>query len=98
MDEVLPKMMQKTLDLHIFPNLSSTTTDSCNFDLWMCRGVVDTFTLMIIFLNESSNLIHVIVGLFEVDETNGKSMVVQLESLSTFKVWFDASCDCICER
>jgi hypothetical protein len=38
------------------------------------------------------------VGLFEVDETNGKSMVVQLKSLSTFKVWFDASCDYIRER
>jgi len=48
---------------------------------------------MIFFLTESSNLIHVSVGLFEIDETNGKSMVVQLESLSTFKIWFDASCD-----
>jgi hypothetical protein len=49
-------------------------------------------------LNESWNPLHVIVGLFEVDETNGKSMVVQLESLNTLKVWFDASCDYIHER
>jgi hypothetical protein len=59
---------------------------------------VNTFTLVIKILTESWNPIHVIVGLFEVDETNGKSMVVQLESLSTFKVWFGASCDYICER
>jgi hypothetical protein len=91
-------MVQKTLDLHVFPNLSFVATIACSFDLWMCRGVVDTFTLVIIFLNESWNPIHVIVGLFEVDETNGKSMVVQLESLNTFKVWFDASCDYIRER
>ncbi len=95
---MLPKMMQKTLDLHVFLNLSYATIVSYSFDLWMCRGVVDTFIVVIIFLNESWNLIHVIVGLFEVDETNGKSMVVQLESLSTFKVWFDASCDYIRER
>ncbi len=73
---MLPRMVQKTLDLHVFPNLSSTTTISYSFDLWMCKGVVDTFTLLINFLNESWNLIHVIVGLFEMDETNDKSMVV----------------------
>jgi hypothetical protein len=75
-DEMLPRMVQKTLDLHVFPNLSSTTTISYSFDLWMCKDVVDTFTLLINFLNESWNLIHVIVGLFEMDETNDKNMVV----------------------
>jgi hypothetical protein len=75
-DEMLPRMVQKTLDLHVFPNLSSTTTISYSFDLWMCKDVVDTFTLLINFLNESWNLIHVIVGLFEMDETIDKNMVV----------------------
>ncbi len=42
---------------------------------------MDIFTLMINVLNESWNLIHVIVGLFEVDETIGKSMVVWFKSL-----------------
>ncbi len=73
---MLPRMVQKTLDLHVFPNLSSTTTISYSFDLWMCKDVVDTFTLLINFLNESWNLIHVIVGLFEMDETIDKNMVV----------------------
>jgi hypothetical protein len=45
------------------------------------RGVVDTFALVINVLNESWNPIDVSVGLFEVDETNGKNMVVQFESL-----------------
>jgi len=36
---------------------------------------------MIIFLNESWNPIHVIVGLFEVDETIIKSMVVWFKTL-----------------
>ncbi len=43
------------------------------------RGVVDTFAMMIKILNESWNLINVNVGLFEVNETNGKNMVVQFE-------------------
>ncbi len=45
------------------------------------RGVVDIFSLMINVLNESWNPIDISVGLFEVDETNGKNMVVQFESL-----------------
>jgi hypothetical protein len=47
----------------------------------MFRGVVDTFALVINVLNESWNPIDISVGLFEVDETNGKNMVVQSESL-----------------
>ncbi len=42
---------------------------------------MDTFALMIIFLNESWNPMHVTMGLFEVDETIGKSMVVCFKSL-----------------
>jgi len=42
---------------------------------------VDTFALAINFLNESWNLIHVTMGLFEVNETIGKSMVVWFKSI-----------------
>jgi len=41
---------------------------------------VDTFALVINFVNESWNPIHVIMGLFEVDETIGKSMVAWFKS------------------
>jgi hypothetical protein len=47
----------------------------------MFRGVVDIFALVINVLNESWNPIDVNVDLFEVDETNGKNMVVQSKSL-----------------
>jgi len=36
---------------------------------------------MMNFLNQSWTLKHAIVSLFEVNETNGQSMVIQLESL-----------------
>jgi len=74
-------MVQKTLDLNVFPNLASLTIVFYSFDLWMFQGVVEIFALVINFLNESWSLIDVYVGLFEVDETNGKNMVVQFESL-----------------
>jgi len=38
-DKMLPRMVQKTLDLHIFPNLASSTTISYHFDLSIFRDV-----------------------------------------------------------
>jgi hypothetical protein len=32
-EEVLPKMVQKTMNLHVFPNFKSTTTMFVSFDL-----------------------------------------------------------------
>jgi hypothetical protein len=55
----------------VLPNLKIITIVSTNFDLLMFRGSVDTFALVIIFLNEAWVLMHVIVGLFEVHETSG---------------------------
>jgi hypothetical protein len=52
-----------------------------NFDLWMSRGDVDTFAFVIKILNESWIPMYVIMGLFEVHETSGQNMVIQLESL-----------------
>jgi hypothetical protein len=37
----------------------------------MVKGDVDIFALVINFLNESWTLMHVIMGLFEANETNG---------------------------
>jgi hypothetical protein len=47
----------------------------------MSKGDVDTFALVIKILNESWILMYVIVGLIEVRETSGQSMIIQLESL-----------------
>ncbi len=44
----------------------------------MSRGSVDTFALVINFLNETWVLMHVIMGLFEVHETFRQSMAIQL--------------------
>ncbi len=54
---------------------------STNFDLQMSRGGVDTFALVINYLNESWMPQHVSIGLFEVHETIGLSMVGKLHSL-----------------
>jgi hypothetical protein len=65
----------------VLPGLAKVTTLLNRFDLWMSKGGVDTFALVINYLNESWMPQHVIIGLFEVHETIRLSMVVQLCSL-----------------
>jgi hypothetical protein len=44
---------KKTMQLHVLPRLVEATTLSASFDLWMSRGGVNTFALVINYLNES---------------------------------------------
>jgi hypothetical protein len=40
---MFPRMVQKTLDLNVFPNLASLTIVFYSFDLWMFKGVCGHF-------------------------------------------------------
>jgi hypothetical protein len=73
--EMLLAMVTKTIRLHVLPGLVKATTLPASFDLWMSRGGVDTFALVINCLNEFWMPQHVTIGLFEVHETIGLSMV-----------------------
>jgi len=59
MDDVLFAMVKKTLDLHVFPNLAFLAIVFTNFDLYMFKGSVNIFALMIKNLNESQTPMHV---------------------------------------
>jgi hypothetical protein len=74
-EEVLPAMVKTTMQLHVLPRLAEATTLLASFDLWMFRGGMDTFALVINYLNESWMPQHVTIGIFEVHETIGLSMV-----------------------
>jgi hypothetical protein len=63
-EEMLLAMVKKTIDQHVLPKLKIVAIVATSFDLWMFRGGVDTFVVVINFLNETWVLMHVIVGLF----------------------------------
>ncbi len=69
------------MQLCVLLRLTEATTLSTSFDLWMSKGSMDTFALVINYLNEFWMPQHVTIGLFELHETIGLSMVVQLCSL-----------------
>lgn len=60
------------MDLHTLSNLAYATIISTSFDLWMSKDSVDTFDLVINFLNEYCH------GHIQKDETIGQNMYVQL--------------------
>jgi len=68
-EKVLLAIVKKTIDHHVLLNLAFATIDFINFDLWMFRGNVDIFVLIIHFLNVTWVPMHVIIELFEVNET-----------------------------
>jgi len=68
---MLLAMVKKTLDQRVLPKLKIAAIVVTSFNLWMFRGGVDTFVVVINFLNETWVLMHVIMGLSEVHETFG---------------------------
>jgi hypothetical protein len=51
-EKMLLEMVQKTMDLHVLSNLETTTIVFASFDLWMSKGGVNTFVLIINYLDE----------------------------------------------
>ncbi len=70
-------MVKKTMDLHVSLNLLFVTTISARFNLWMSQSGIDTFVLVINFLDGTWVPMHVIVKLFEANETTKFSKIVQ---------------------
>jgi hypothetical protein len=52
-----------------------------NFNLWMFKGGIDTFVLIINYLNDAWTSRHAIIGLFDAHEISGSAMALQLQSL-----------------
>jgi hypothetical protein len=59
-------MVIKSMDIHVLSKLASETTVFASLDLWMSRGGIDTFVLVINYLYEDWEHVHAIVGLFDV--------------------------------
>jgi hypothetical protein len=62
-------MVKETMNLHVLLNLVSRNIVFASFDLQIFRNGVDTISLVINFLNKSWTPMHIIVSLFEMNET-----------------------------
>jgi len=62
MIEVFLNMVDKTRENCIIPNFASPITYTCSLDLWMSCVSLDTFVIVVSFINASWEPCHVNLG------------------------------------
>ncbi len=74
--DILPRIAKRTKERFVSPTLHSYNTCTVSFNLWMSRGGVDTFVLIVHFLNDKWEPCHVTIGFFYITNTSGSAMVL----------------------
>jgi hypothetical protein len=57
--------------MHVLPKLVSVAIVFTSFDLWMSKGGVNTFALVINYLIKTWEPMHILIEFFEVNEIIG---------------------------
>jgi hypothetical protein len=84
MNHILLRLARKQKNKFIY-EVEAYDTWTLSFDLWMSKGGVDTFVLIILFLNHNWELGHVTIDLFETSKTSRAAMAIQVnEVLATY--------------
>lgn len=61
--------------------LANCVSSSCAFDIWMSKGMHDIFVVVVSFISNNWEAKHVTIGLFEMTDTCGITMVPKLQEL-----------------
>jgi len=69
--EILPRLMEKTKQLHVLPTLVECHFAIASFDLWMSKGAYEVFALVINFLEKDWQRKHMIINLFKAIKIKG---------------------------
>jgi hypothetical protein len=80
-DDVLSRLMEKTMFTYVHPTLANCISTICTFDVWMSKDVHDVFIVVVNFLSSKWEAKHVIIELFEVSNINGVAMAPRLQQL-----------------
>ncbi len=75
-EHFFPTMVTKTMNRHVLLNLESIATISSSFELYMLKGGVHTFALVMSYLNDTWTPKHATIGLFDVHEITSSAMVL----------------------
>ncbi len=78
-EEDFPSLVNTTSTKFVQLGLAKCLTSTCIFDLWMSKGAHDVFVMVVNFLSISSKPKHVMIGLFEANDTNGATMAMKLK-------------------
>ena len=68
--ELIPGMLPRTMQCFMFPALVVCATISIPSHLWTSRTWFDTFTMVVIFVDDEWHVQHVTMGLFKALDTS----------------------------
>ena len=72
--EIIPYMLQKTMECFVLSALANCATIAVAFDLWIpCTGV-DTICLVVNFIDWEPR--HITIGIFEASDIAGATLAV----------------------
>ncbi len=81
MHETLPKMAKKTKENFIVQSFESCGTCKMSFDLWMFKGRINVFVLIVHVLNYSWEPCHATIKLFEIVDIFKHAMALQVNQI-----------------
>jgi hypothetical protein len=85
MHDIPSSLAKKTKEKFLCEALESCDNCIVNFDLWMSKGGVETFVLIVHFFNHYWEPGHITIGLFETTNTFGVAMGILVnEVLPTY--------------
>lgn len=68
-NETFPSILQQTMKCFVLSTLKSYATVAVPFDMWMLRTEVDTFCLVVSFIDNDWELRHITTYYFEASYT-----------------------------
>ncbi len=69
------------MEMHVFPIVVECAMTTVMFNLWMSRIGIDTFALVINFIEDNWVPCHVIIGMFETPNTYKITLAEQVKFL-----------------
>jgi len=75
-NDILPRMAKLTKDKYVYWSLESCHSCIVSFHLWMSKAGVDTFVMIVHFLNDQWEPCHITIGFFEIVNITKSAMAL----------------------
>jgi hypothetical protein len=80
-NEIFPSVVNKTMDKYVISSFVSWITYIVSFDLWIFHVGHDTFSMVVNFINDEWELVHITMGILEVQNIVGVAMASKVKVL-----------------
>jgi hypothetical protein len=81
LNNILPRLAKQTKERFILSTLKSCHSCTISFDIWISKAKMDTFVMIVHFLNDKWEPYHIIVDFFEIVDTLGNAMALQVNDV-----------------